>query len=314
MPRLPSRASALVLTLGATLLAAACGRDATSPLESTSAEDARKKARHTAILVGAGDIADCGSPGDEATAALLDGIGGTVFTAGDNAYENGTLAEYLACYHPSWGRHRARTRPAPGNHEYNSGGLGYFAYFAERAGPPGLGYYSYDVGRWHVVVLNSNFEYSEYVAYYGELDPLLQKTWLRSDLAANRSLCTLAYFHHPRFSSGLHGNQPQMQAIWEILYEHGVDVVVAGHDHDYERFAPQDANGTADPATGIRQFVVGTGGRDLRAFHDVQPNSEVRYNDGFAVIKFVLHPTRYHWELVAAPGGAIVDSGKDECH
>jgi acid phosphatase type 7 len=306
------RNSSLVLALATALIAGACGRDAVAP--APAGLDGAQKAKHTAILAGAGDIADCASTGDEQTAALLDGIGGTVFTAGDNAYENGTLAEFLACYHPSWGRHRARTRPAIGNHEYNSGAAGYFAYFAERAGPPGLGYYSYDLGQWHVVVLNSNFEYSEYAEFFTDIDPLLQKTWLDHDLDASPAACTLVYFHHPRFSSGQHGSQPQMQDIWEILYEHGVEVVVAGHDHDYERFAPMDASGAADPLTGIRQFVVGIGGKSLRDFATVEPNSEVRYNSSFGVIKFVLQPTRYHWEVLAAPGGEVVDAGKGGCH
>jgi acid phosphatase type 7 len=309
----PRRAtSSLVLALFTTVVVAACSDGIAPGPDRLGALAA--KSRHTAILVGAGDIADCASTGDEATAALLDDIGGTVFTAGDNAYENGTLADYLACYQPSWGRHKDRTRPSLGNHEYNSGAAGYFAYYGPRGGPPGLGYYSYDLGQWHVVVLNSNFEYSEYAEFFTDVDPLLQKSWLEADLTAHPTQCTLAYFHHPRFSSGLHGSQPQMQDVWEILYAHGVDVVVAGHDHDYERFAPMDASGVADPRTGVREFVVGIGGKSLRDFAEVQPNSEVRYNASFGVIKFVLQPTVYHWETLAAPNGTIIDSGKDDCH
>ena len=291
--------------LCAACFAAACGRDAAGPDSPTAESGARKTGKHTAILVGAGDIADCESPGDEATAALLDYIGGTVFTAGDNAYPYGSPFDYATCYDPTWGRHKHRTRPSLGNHEYlTPGAAGYFAYFLENQVAPPFGFYSYDLGRWHVVVLNSNLEY---------IDPAVQELWLTQDLRAHPTTCTLAYFHHPRFSSGRHGNQPQMQRIWEILYAHGADVVVAGHDHSYERFAPQDAHGRADPR-GVRQFVVGTGGAGLYEFHTVQPNSEVRYADGFAVIKFVLHPADYVWELISAPGGEIIDSGKDRCH
>jgi len=156
-----------------------------------------------------------------------------------------------------------------------------------------------------VVVLNSNLEY---------LDPAVQRAWLVQDLLRSPRRCTLAYFHHPRFSSGEHGDQLQMQGIWTILYALGADVVVAGHDHDYERFAPQDYLGRADPRRGVRQFVVGTGGASLRGFSTVRPNSEVRYAGGYAVVRFVLHPNRYEWELLSAPDGRVVDSGEDRCH
>ncbi len=219
------------------------------------------------ILVGAGDIASCSSGGDEITAGLLDSIPGTVFTAGDNAYEDGTAGEFQDCYAPSWGRHRARTRPAPGNHDYHtSGAAPYYAYFGSLAGPGGRGYYSYDLGAWHIIALNSN-------GAAGEESE--QAVWLLADLAANPSLCTLAYWHHPLFSSGDHGSISQMKAIWEILDGAGVDVVVNGHDHVYERFAPQDAEGVADP-TGIREFVIGTGGESLTPFRSVLANSAAR--------------------------------------
>ena len=293
--------------LCAASLGTACARDAAGPLAPAERESAARKANgHAAILVGAGDIADCGSPGDEATAALLDDIAGTVFTAGDNAYPYGSPIDYESCYDPTWGRHRHRTRPALGNHEYlTPGAAGYFLYFRDRPVAPPFGFYSYDLGRWHVVVLNSNLEY---------IDPALQELWLVHDLRTHRRRCTLAYFHHPRFSSGRHGSQPQMQRIWEILYAHGADVVVAGHDHSYERFAPQDAHGRADPRRGVRQFVVGTGGAGLYEFGTVQPNSEFRYNAGFAVIRLALRPAGYGWELIGAPDGQVIDSGSDRCH
>jgi acid phosphatase type 7 len=258
-----------------------------------------------AVLVGAGDIAVCESPGDELTALLLDRIPGTVFAAGDTAYPAGSRADFSNCYGPSWGRHKARTRPSVGNHEYETpGAAGYFAYFGDRAGPSGLGYYSYDLADWHIVVINSMLEH---------IDPIAQEAWLASDLAAHPARCTLAYWHHPRFSSGRHGNHPHMQRIWEILYEHGADVVISGHDHMYERFAPQTPDGVADPERGIRQFVAGTGGAGLYEFRAPAPNSEARSNAAFGVLKLTLKPDGYTWEFIAVPG-VTLDSGHDDCH
>jgi len=190
------------------------------------------------------------------TAALLDNIPGTVFTAGDNAYPNGSSSDYSQCYNPSWGRHKARTRPSPGNHDHNtSGAAGYFGYFGAQAGPSGLGYYSYDLGAWHIISLDSNIDMSAGSA---------QETWLRADLAASTKRCAIAYWHHPRFSSGTnHGSEPATQPLWQALYDFGAEIVISGHDHEYERFAPQTPNGSADPARGIREFVVGTGGAGL---------------------------------------------------
>ena len=255
------------------------------------------------VLVGAGDIADCGTTADSATAALLDAIEGTVFTAGDNAYPNGSAADFANCYEPAWGRHKSRTRPSPGNHDYISLAFPYFAYFGAHAGPWGRGYYSYDLGAWHVVSINSNI---------GAFAGSPQERWLRADLAANRTQCTLAYWHHPRFSSGLHGNQPQMRAIWQALYDFGADVIVAGHDHDYEQFARQDAGGVADP-NGIKQFVVGTGGTGLRSFGVIQPNSVVRNSDAHGVLKLTLHPDSYDWEFVPVAGSTFTDTGSRPC-
>ena len=252
------------------------------------------------VLVGAGDIASCDERGDEKTARLLDGIAGTVFTVGDNAYESGRAREYRRCYDPTWGRHKARTRPAPGNHDYrSSGGAPYYDYFGEKAGPAGRGYYSYDRGAWHVISLNSNVAAEEGSPQY---------EWLREDLAANPSECTVAYWHHAVFSSGEHGNDPTMAQIWKLLDESGVDVALVGHDHDYERFAPQNYDGTADP-NGIRQFVVGTGGRHLRPFVNVQDNSEVRDSNTHGVLKLTLHATSYDWKFVPESGKTFSDSG-----
>ena len=263
------------------------------------------------VLVGAGDIGDCASDGDERTAALLDGTDGTIFTAGDNAYQKGSAQEFRDCYAPNWGRHLARTRPAPGNHDWETDGLaGYLGYFGASAqGPDGSSWYSYDLGTWHVIVLDST------CAKVGGCDPVsAQGQWLARDLAASNARCTLAIFHHPRFTSGEHGDLREMDAFWRPLYAAGVDVIVNGHDHDYERFAPQDPDGLADPERGIRQFVVGTGGRRLRNFPRVAPNSDVRLQGGFGVLKFTLHDGSYDAEFIAA-GNDFRDRGTAlPCH
>lgn len=249
------------------------------------------------VLVGAGDIGDCATDGDEATAALLDGIAGTVFTAGDNAYENGTAEQFRECYEPSWGRHRSRTRPAPGNHDWETAGLaGYFGYFGDAArGPGGSSWYSYDLGTWHVIVLDSM------CSKLGGCDPASpQGQWLAGDLATSTATCTLAIFHHPRFTSGEHGDTEAMDGFWRPLYAAGVDVIVNGHDHDYEWFEPQDPDGRADPARGIRQFIVGTGGAPLRDFPRVAPNSAGRVSIAHGVLAFTLHQGSFDWEFIAA--------------
>ena len=259
------------------------------------------------VLVGAGDIADCSSTGDEATANLLNNISGTVFTAGDNAYPDGTTTDFSQCYQPSWGRHKSRTRPSPGNHDYNtSGAAPYYVYFGSNAGPTGRGYYSYDIGAWHIISLNSNISMASGSA---------QETWLVSDLAATSKTCVLAYWHHPRFSSSdHHGNQPQTQPLWEALYNARAEIVISAHDHTYERFSPQRPDGTADASRGIREFVVGTGGRDLYTFGPPQPNSLVRYNSTFGVLKLTLGSGSYSWQYIPVSGGSFTDSGSGTCH
>lgn len=255
------------------------------------------------VFVGAGDIAVCGSSGTEATARLLDAIGGTVFTAGDNAYFSATRQEFRDCYDPTWGRHRSRTRPVPGNHEYVSPEAApYFEYFGANAGPPGLGYYSFELGAWHAIALNSN------VAVDARSP---QAQWLLADLASSRAKCSIAYWHHPLFTSGPNGNNPRMREFWRMLYESGVDVVVTGHDHDYERFAPQDPDGGFDPVRGIRQFIVGTGGAPLYNFVTVRANSEVRMST-YGVLKLTLQADSYQWEFIPVSGAG--DSGSASCH
>jgi Calcineurin-like phosphoesterase len=262
------------------------------------------------VLLAAGDIAHCESPGDEATAAILDNEAGTVATLGDNVYDSGTPTEFLRCYDPSWGRHKARTRPAPGNHEYfTAGASGYFGYFGGAAGDRAGGYYSYDLGTWHVVVLNS---VCAEVGGCHAGSP--QERWLRADLTANPVSCTAAYWHHPRFSSGPHGSSGAVQALWEALYDHGADVVLNGHDHLYERFAPQTPAGARDETYGIRQFTVGTGGRSLYAVATRAPNSEVVRTDSYGVLRLTLSDTGYEWRFVPEQGKSWTDSGSGACH
>ena len=264
------------------------------------------------VLVGAGDISSCDQTRDEATAQLLDGIAGTVFTLGDNVYQDGTLAQFNECYRPTWGRHKDRTRPSPGNHDYHtSGATGYYTYFGAMASPLDInctsnckGYYSYNLGDWHIVVLNSEINHSTGSA---------QEQWLRADLATNQSTCTLAYWHKPRFSSSRHGNNSGVQPFWQALYDYGADVVLNGHDHTYERFASQNPSGQADPLRGIREFIVGTGGADLYSFSTIRPNSEVRNNTTWGVLKLTLHPTSYDWEFIPVAGQTFRDSGTGDC-
>lgn len=263
------------------------------------------------VMVGAGDIASCVRDDDDATARLLDTIGGAVFTLGDNAYPTGTPVEFAACYDPTWGRHKSRTRPAPGNHDYYTrGAFGYFDYFGDAAGDPDKGYYSYDLGRWHIIVLNSNCSKT------GGCDPgSPQEQWLRADLAANPARCTLAYWHHPRFSSGRHGGDATIVAFWQALYEHNADIVLAGHNHVYERFAPQTPDGKPDPTHGIRQFVVGTGGDHLHKLAGPAiANSEVRNDETHGVLKLTLYPTSYKWQFIPIAGGKFTDAGTGRCH
>ena len=261
-------------------------------------------------FVGAGDIAACGSTGDEATAALIDGIAGTVYTTGDNAYETGTASEFANCYEPSWGRFKARTRPSVGNHEYGTpNASGYFGYFGAAAGDPTKGYYSYDLGQWHIVVLNSNC--SE-IGGCGVGSP--QETWLRQDLAANTDSCTLGIWHEPRFNSGVGGGATFMVPLLQALYDDGAEIVLNGHMHFYERFAPQTPAGVANAITGIRQFTVGTGGKSLAGFATIAANSEIRDNQTFGVLRLTLHAGGYTWQFVPIAGKTFTDTGSGFCH
>src|ERR1700722_3613069 len=310
MRRITSLFVPLLLTL-----AAAQAQSKPSASKAQTAPKASKSAptEQVAVLVGAGDIASCDDlAGAEATAKLIDNIPGTVFAAGDLAYPSGTDEQFEKCYGPTWGRFKDRTRPAPGNHEYRSNtDSGYLRYWGAAAGDS-KGYYSYDLAAWHVIVLNSE---CEDIGGCGAGSP--QEQWLRQDLAAHPAKCTLAYWHKPLFSSGkAHGNDPEMKPFWDALYAANADVVLNGHDHDYERFAPQDPQGNPDAQRGIREFVVGTGGKNAhRKVGAAKPNSEVRQGgEAFGVLKLTLRVSSYDWEFIPEAGKKFSDAGSGACH
>ena len=289
---MPIRRTALAV---AGACAIACGNGVTGPPAPPPPGGAH-------VLVGAGDIAVCGSAGTEGTAALLDGISGTVFTAGDNAYPLGSATDFRNCYDPTWGRHKGRTRPSPGNHDFEAPGAApYFAYFGSSAGPPGLGYYSFDVGPWHVVSLNSNVAAAPGSPQY---------QWLAEDLSGRSTRCIAAIWHHPLFSSSQNGPSPVMRDVWRLLHSARADVVLVGHEHAYERFTTLDESGRPT-STGIRQFTVGTGGAPLYPFLTVAAGSEVRLST-WGVLKLTLGEDGYAWEFIAV-GGAVRDSGAASC-
>lgn len=264
------------------------------------------------VLMGAGDISICGQDGDNQTAAILQREQpDAIFTAGDNSNGEGLPHEYTECFNESWGQFYDRIYPSPGNHEYytEKDAYPYFDYYGPRAGERFKGWYSYDLGEWHIVAINSN---CQYIGGCGPSSPEVQ--WLREDLAANSSKCTLAYWHHPRFTSGLADDAHWLDAFWQTLYEFGAEVVINGHDHDYERFALQDPLGNPDPEKGIRQFVAGTGGASQRAQGEREPNSEVFYSGQYGVLKFTLLPDSYQWEFIPTDEGGFRDMGETRCH
>jgi acid phosphatase type 7 len=304
-------------------------------LTATSTADSSKKAAATitvtaqtsgtsVTVAAAGDIAcDPGSGSFnggngnadschmKATAALLQAIApSAVLVLGDAQYEDGSYAKYQQSYALTWGQFKNITYPAVGNHEYlTSGASGYFQYFGSRAGDPSKGYYSFNLGDWHIISLNSNCSQAG-----GCGAGSAQEKWLRADLAANPSKCTLAYTHHPRFSSGEHGDTTSLSALWQALYDAGAELMLSGHDHSYERFAPQTAAGAADAARGLRQFVVGTGGKSHYPIGTAKPNSEARNGDTYGILKLTLNPTSYSWQFVPEAGKTFTDSGTTNCH
>jgi len=268
------------------------------------------------VFVGAGDIAECPTQADEATAALLDEIvaehpDAAVYTTGDNAYQGGSYREYLTCYEPSWGRHKDRTRPAVGNHDFKpTKAEGYHEYWGEAGGPFDLYYYSYDLGGWHIVVLNS--ECHRVGCEFGS-DDGEQVEWLEADLEASSARCTIAIWHAPRWSSGRYANDPEYDTFWRVLYDGGAEIVLNGHEHLYERFEPMSPDGGIDDARGIRQFTVGTGGGNLRGFQDIQPTSAARGSE-HGVLRLDLRSDGYDWRFVAVEGAELTDAGSANCH
>ena len=268
------------------------------------------------VFIGAGDIAACGI---EATTdhvrmsgAILDTTPGTVFAAGDEAYPAGSVKDYATCYAPYWGRFKKRTHPVPGNHDYDTpGAAGYFGYYGVAAGDSTRGWYSFELGAWHIVMLNSNFHDAK-----NHIPKAAELAWLQADLAAHPSRCTLAMWHHPRFSSGTtHGSDTLMTPLWQVLYDAGADVIVNGHEHNYERFAPQGPDGTLDTLRGIREFVAGTGGSGFYHFGPPIANSQDTTTQ-HGLLKLTLYDSAYHWDFIPIPAYAHphADSGTALCH
>ena len=258
---------------------------------------------------GAGDISICGQMGDDETAEiLLNRVGsGLYFSAGDSSNEYGNLYEYQNCFEPSWGQLMPDLRVVPGNHDYYSDPLeNYWIYFDGIAGQPGKGWYSFEHGDWHIVMMNSN------CGYVGCGPSSEQIAWLKQDLSISENQCSLAIWHHPRFNSGITGNADWLYTFWDVLYEYGVDVVVNGHDHHYERMAKINPQGEADPIFGVRSFIVGTGGVSYYGIDQIQPFSEVRITDQFGVIQFELKPRSYDWQFINVEG-EVMDFGSDVC-
>ena len=264
-------------------------------------------------IVAAGDIAQCyGGPaaasGAAKTAALVTAQDALVLTLGDHAYDDGTPAEFANCFHPTWGAFKDRIRPSPGNHDYyTAGAQGYFGYFGAQAGPDRRGYYSFDAGGWHFISLDSLIDVSAQSEQYA---------WLKADLAKSSATpCTIAYWHYPAFNSGgIYGSVTAMRPFFDALQTAGVEIVLSGHEHIYERFAPQKADGTADPARGVRQFVVGTGGHEFNPLGAPLANSEFRQNTTWGVLRLTLGDGNYSWQFVPAGGGAALDAGAGTCH
>ena len=285
-------------------IAAACSGQPDGPSGSGGGAPSVGSSLATEVFSGAGDIGRCGSAGPEATALLLDRQPGTVFTLGDNAYPSGREEDYRDCYAPSWGRHRSRTKPVPGNHEYEQPGAApYFAYFGSRAGPDDRGYYAFTLGAWRIIALNS-----EVPASAGSP----QAVWLENELASTRFACTAAYWHRPLVSSGDHGDNPDMTDLFRLLYDAGAEFVLSGHDHNYERFDRLDPIGRVD-SRGVRQFVVGTGGTELSAPRRVRVGSEAQGAD-FGILRLDLSPGSYRWQFLPVAGGFFQDFGVDSCH
>jgi len=316
-----------LLAVGISLTLTRCAREApvpTIPAAAGAVSVAAPRVHPSAdpVVLAAGDLV-CGSTTavgrpcqHAAVAALVPALApDAVLLLGDIQYEDGTLADFSARFHPVWGPYKSIIYPVPGNHEYRtSGAAGYFDYFngigvaTGRAGTRGKGYYSFNLGAWHIVVLNSN---CNKIGGCSAGSPMEQ--WLRADLAANPAMCTLAAWHHPRFSSGNHGPARALQPIWQALQDFDAEVVLSGHDHGYERYAPQSATGAPDARRGMLQFVVGTGGKEHGIVRARQPNSVVRNSTSFGLLRLTLHPTSLDWQFVPVPGATLADAGSLAC-
>jgi acid phosphatase type 7 len=283
---------------------AACSSPSTSPSgPSTPIVALGGPTGATVTMLAVGDIGMCGSPGVAQTARLVAGLEGDLLLAGDIAYFQGTAANFRDCFNPSWGQFRSRWHPVPGNHEHESPGAApYFAYFQEAAGPPGRGYYSFMAADWLILMLDSNI-----AATRGSP----QWEFARAALEGQRTPCTMAVWHHPRFSSGPNGSHTFMTDMWELLETHRAEIIFSGHDHLYERFARMRSDGTADPVAGIRQFTAGTGGAELYNFVRARQNSEERITK-FGVVRFTLRPAQVDWEFLGIDG-SVSDPGLDTC-
>lgn len=303
---------------------ASCGppvKTTPAPANATAAEVAQTGA---SVMVGAGDIAVCGSQAHIQTAKLVDSVlradsiakvNDAVFTLGDNAYPDGAAADFALCWAASWGdssrRIMKKIHPTIGNHEDQSVGASpYFKYFGAKAGDPKKGFYSYDVGEWHVLVVNSELIVNP---QFSADDQKAQEDWVRSELKGSQKLCTMAMWHNPRFSSGLHGSDVRFMPIWQILYDGGVDLVLAGHDHSYERFAPQTAAGLPDSAKGIVEIVAGTGGGAFYGFRAPIANSVAQIQGHFGVLKLTLGKGEWSSAFLEV-NGAVWDTSRGKCH
>ena len=300
------RQAGLAAVIAATVVLATCGGSSpSSPSPGDGGGPIVVPPPATTITIyAAGDIGECGF-GALDTGKLLDRLpGGYVLALGDLAYMNGSAADFRNCYDPAWGRHRDRTRPIPGNHEYETDrtASAYYDYFGDLAGPRGLGYYAYSAGPWRIIALNSEIPHEA---------GSTQLAWLRNELTTSRTQCTLAYWHRPLFSSGPNFNQPDVKPYWDVLEEFGAEVVLHGHDHMYERFAPQDSSGRPAP-NGIREFIVGTGGAHLYTPGPPKPNSEIR-GSAYGILVLTLTAGSYSWDF-ASVNNTFRDTGSGACH
>jgi len=314
----------------AAVVAVICAAAACTPMVRLTPPPAAAPAAEVAlsgasVMIGAGDIANCGSQLSFGTARLVDsvlradsiaGVNNAVFTLGDNAYASGSAVQFSTCFAKGWGdttkRIMAKLRPTPGNHDYYTrDASAYYAYFGAAAGTAGQGYYSYAVGTWHVIVINSEFIVN---SGFPESVRKAQMDWVANELKTNKALCTIAYWHHPRFSSGWHGNNAKLQPLWQLLYDHNVDLVLAGHDHQYERFRPMTPAGAVDTVKGMTSIVAGTGGAELRGFsNNIHPNSAYRIEGRAGVLLLTLGAAEYRSAFLEV-GGRVWDQSGAKCH